>query len=655
MSKNRLLIVEDETIVAKDLEICLEELGYIIVATASTGDEAISHVEKENPDLVLMDIMIQGDIDGIETARLIHSNFDIPIIYLTAYSDNHILERAKATAPFGFLVKPFRERELLATIEMALYRDKMQKQLSNKEKLIITYSEELKQKNIDLTKEIEEHKRLKEKISADNKRWFSILDELPAIVSLIARDYTIKFSNRSFRKCFGNTGDRLCYRVIFGRNEPCKTCHAQHVFKTKDQQMWEWSSVPEGKVYQMYDYPFTDVDTTEYVLQLGIDITDKKKREEEQLKAQKLESISVLAGGIAHDFNNILTAILGNNQLAMLQSKKEGKICESLENVEKACLRAKDLTKQLLTFSKGGEPVTKASNIVKLVKDSVEFALRGSNVKSELSIAEDIWVVDVDEGQINQVLHNIVINGQQAMPEGGILKVKAENISLDNSKSIVPLKHGKYVKISVEDTGIGIPKNLIEKIFDPYFTTKQMGNGLGLASSFSIIKNHRGLITVNSKVEAGTTFCVFLPASSKKMVDEMRIEDKPIVGSGNILIMDDDEAIRYMGEQVLRFIGYQVECAKDGAEAIEMYKNAIEIDKPYDVVIMDLTVPGGMGGEEAINKLHTIFPKAKAVVSSGYANNPVMSEFEKYGFNGVVSKPFEIKEMNEVLQKVINS
>ncbi|MGR3221176.1 MAG: PAS domain-containing protein, partial [Candidatus Anammoxibacter sp.] len=257
------------------------------------------------------------------------------------------------------------------------------------------------------------------------------------------------------------------------------------------------------------------------------DITERKKREDELLKTQKLESIGILAGGIAHDFNNILTAILGFTNLAIINAKEDDKICKNLVKVEKATIRAKDLTQQLLTFSKGGAPIRKAVSIAELIKDAAEFALRGKNIKCKFSISTDLWPVDVDEGQINQVINNLVINSVQAMPKGGEIDINAENISKSNSKEISSLEQDRYVKISVRDYGAGIQKDHLANIFDPYFTTKQAGSGLGLASSYSIIKNHDGLITVESELGVGTTFYIYLQACSKEITKKKEKKNEP--------------------------------------------------------------------------------------------------------------------------------
>lgn len=382
------------------------------------------------------------------------------------------------------------------------------------------------------------------------------------------------------------------------------------------------------------------------------DITENRKIEEELFKIEKLESIGILAGGIAHDFNNILTAILGNIALATIHIKPGDEIFERLIAAEKACLQGKNLTRQLLTFSKGGAPVKKTVSITELIRDSVNFSLRGSDARCEFSISDDLWPVEVDEGQINQVISNLIINADHAMPEGGIIKVRAENMTVA-ARQYPPLKDGRYVKISIEDQGVGIPKENLQKIFDPFFTTKQDGSGLGLATTYSIIKNHGGYITVESDLGAGTTFHIYLQASHKRIPKKKAAEEKPLVGKGRILLMDDEEMVRNVAGKMLGHIGYEVEFAGDGDKAIELYKEAKESGHPFDAVIMDMTIPGGIGGKEAIKKLLEIDPDVKAIVSSGYFSDPIMSEFKRYGFRNVLAKPYRIKELTETLRKVI--
>ena len=380
------------------------------------------------------------------------------------------------------------------------------------------------------------------------------------------------------------------------------------------------------------------------------DITERKRMEEELLRVQKLESVGLLAGGIAHDFNNILTTILGNVSLAKMQVRPEDEIFDLLSETETASARAQTLTKQLLTFAKGGAPVKEIASIKDILKESSLFVLRGSKSRCEFSIAEDLWPAEVDVGQISQVINNIVINANQAMPEGGIIQVVAENLIIDDGHGL-PLKPGRYIRISITDQGVGIAEKHLLKIFDPYFTTKQKGSGLGLATTYSIIKNHDGHITVESTLGEGTTFYIYLSASEKAVPEKEGI--RLITGHGKILVMDDEESLRKIVERMLKNLGYESEFAKDGAEAIEMYKAARKSGKPYDAVILDLTIPGGMGGKEAINKFLEIDPEVKAIVSSGYSDDPVLSNFQEYGFKGMMPKPFKSLSLSKVLHEVI--
>jgi len=383
------------------------------------------------------------------------------------------------------------------------------------------------------------------------------------------------------------------------------------------------------------------------------DATEKQKLEEEILKAGKLESVGILAGGIAHDFNNILTAITGNISLAMRDIKPSDAIFRRLVDAESACLRAKELTYQLLTFSKGGAPVKKTVSVSEIIEDSARLALAGSNVRCKISVPDDLLPADVDEGQISQVINNLLINAVEAMPGGGVITVRAENLTAGKGDAL-PLAYGKYLKISIQDQGTGILPGHLRKIFDPYFTTKQKGSGLGLAICYSIVKKHDGHISVESVLGSGTTFSIYLPASSKEPARKKDSREEPIRGEGKILVMDDEAIVRDVTGQILKHLGYDAEFAGDGSEAIELYRKAKESGKPFDLVIMDLTVPGGMGGKEAIHWLIEIDPDVRAIVSSGYSDNLVMSDFRQYGFKGVVAKPYKIQQLALALHNVLN-
>jgi two-component system cell cycle sensor histidine kinase/response regulator CckA len=386
---------------------------------------------------------------------------------------------------------------------------------------------------------------------------------------------------------------------------------------------------------------------------LANDITEQKKMEESMLRSQKLESLGVLAGGLAHDFNNLLTAIIGNIALAKLDAPPGESVSRYLEFAEAATSRAQSLTQQLLTFARGGSPVKKVLSAKYLIVDSAGFAIRGSKSRCEFKIAPDLRAIEADEGQLGQVINNLVMNAEQAMPEGGMVTVSAENVTLAKDNPLL-LKPGDYVKISVADQGIGIPEDNIKKIFDPYFTTKDNGLGLGLATCYSIINNHNGHITVESTPGAGTTFSLYLPASSMQDVPPPADTGRaPLRGTGKILVMDDEDIVRDVLRRSLTHLGYTVVSARDGNETVVLYEQALKSSKSFDAVIMDLTIPGGMGGKETLTKLRQIDPRVKAIVSSGYSDDPIMASFKDFGFCGVVSKPYTLKTLSEIVHTVI--
>jgi two-component system cell cycle sensor histidine kinase/response regulator CckA len=505
MTKAGILIVEDENIIALDIKRSLLNLGYDVVGTAASGEDAIIKAERSQPDLVLMDIMLKGEMDGIEAAEQMRMRFDIPLVFLTAYANDTVLERAKIIQPFGYILKPFRENELHTNIEIALYRHEMEKQL--------------------------------------------------------------------------------------------------------------------------------------------------REREAEIWRATKLEAIGILAGGIAHDFNNILTVILGNISLAMLDTEASP-AHERLIDAERACLHAQTLSRQLLTFSRGGAPIKELISVAKLVNETCSFASRGSNVRCELNLSDKLWPVNADPGLLGQVFQNLVINAIQAMPTGGIIEMRGENLVVE-AKNSLPLDTGKYVKISVQDHGTGIPEEYLPRIFDPYFTTKQTGSGLGMATAYSIIKHHKGHIGVESKLGEGSIFQVYLPAGDQEIIEPPIDERTVLKGHGKILVMDDEEMVRELLDNMLGHLGYKVIFAKHGFEALDLFSLAQDSGEGFDALILDLTIPGGMGGKATLEKLLKIDPQIKAIASSGYSEDPIMAEFARYGFSGVIAKPYEISKLSKVLHEII--
>jgi len=389
-----------------------------------------------------------------------------------------------------------------------------------------------------------------------------------------------------------------------------------------------------------------------------LDITEKIKNEdnlrrlERQVQqAKHLESLGVLAGGIAHDFNNILMAILGNLSLASLSLLPDSKESLLITEARKASLRARDLTQQLLTFSKGGEPIKETSSMSGVIKDSANFILRGSNVACQFNMPEDLWLVNIDKGQMSQVIQNIILNAKNAMPTGGTIAVTGQNID-DIEKENIPLPiSNRYIKITISDQGIGIPDNIIDKIFEPYFSTKQEGSGLGLAITYSIIAKHKGHIGVHSEVNIGTSFFIYLPASSQVVTLPEEIALIPEVKALRVLVMDDEETVRDVTKGMLTTLGHEVLLAADGQEAIDIYTKA---EKHIDIVIMDLTIPGGLGGKEAVQEILKFDQNAKVIVSSGYSIDQIMSNYKSYGFCSAIEKPYQIQQLSKVIYQILD-
>jgi PAS domain S-box-containing protein len=382
------------------------------------------------------------------------------------------------------------------------------------------------------------------------------------------------------------------------------------------------------------------------------DITERSRLEEELRRSSKLESVGVLAGGIAHDFNNILTVVMGNLALAMLDASVQAAAGKWLREAERGTMRARDLTQQLLTFAKGGDPVRTAVSLPEVIEEAAQFALHGSKVRCEFSLAVDASPADIDKGQIGQVVQNLVINAVQAMPEGGVIRIALCNETVAAGQR-PPLTAGSYLKISISDSGTGIRPEHLSRIFDPYFTTKQQGSGLGLATVYSIVRKHDGHVDVESELGRGTTFLIWLPAA-RGPAPATPGTSNPFGGiKGRVLFMDDEEPIRLMAEVLLGRLGLSATIVSDGTEAVQAYTRAKAEGKPFDAVIMDLTVPGGMGGKETMEALLAIDPEVKAIVSSGYSSDPIMANYRAHGFRGRVAKPYRMADLAKTLKTVL--
>jgi two-component system, cell cycle sensor histidine kinase and response regulator CckA len=509
--------------------------------------------------------------------------------------------------------------------------------------------------------DITSRKETEETVREQRNLLKTIFREMPGLHSLKDRNFSYQYVNPAFHRFLGRKKDAILGQTDFALLPRQKA----RKYRQEDLEVVE-SGLPLvreedvstplfGKKWlQINKIPVKDKEGEVVgIISSIIDITERKKMENELLKIEKLQSIGVLAGGIAHDFNNLLTGILGNIELAKMYTDAESKAHHRLVQAEKASLAAKNLTRQLLTFSHGGAPVTRTASVVELVRESTEFILRGARVQPFFDLPDDLWLAEIDSGQISQVIQNLVKNGEQAMPEGGSLVIRVRNVKVTKQKKL-PLKGGCYLEFSVRDEGQGIPERNLGRIFDPYFTTKPRGSGLGLAICYSIIKQHQGYLEAESQPGAGAVFRFYLPASSRKVEGESRQQEVSLAGQGRILVMDDNENVKEIAGEMLRHIGYQVDFAADGLEAIKAWIKARRLGNPFAVVLMDLTVRGGMGGREAASKLLELDPDARMVATSGYSTDPVITDYRKYGFSGAVHKPFRMQELSTVLQAALD-
>ena len=832
-TKTRILVVEDEPIVALDLQLRLQRMGYDVPVVVASGEEALASVQLASPDLVLMDINLEGEMDGVEAADRLAGQY-VPVVYLTAYSNDLTLDRAKTTEPYGYLLKPFEERELQTTIEVAIYKHRAQEALrlahDQLERRVAERTVELSSANESLRREIEERgrrdarrlamARVREQIwrmqaRADLRKvaeavWESlevleipflqcginVVEHGPEIVRSydrlsgggVWRDLTTDDPRAAVAVLDMWRAGEVCYRRdlvaqdALAEAEPLRQIHGDirsvldvpfshgtlavnsaapaafsddhiiilqefaealsegfrrlddlHKLAAERERLAVTlrsigdsvvATDAEGRIVLMNRVaealagwtqeeargrPFTEVfeivdertrkahdNPVDHVLRTGATVTHdrhtmlvardgmerpvstnsapirddegktvgavlvsrdvgaQRRMEEELLKSEKLESLGVLAGGIAHDFNNILTTIVGYLSLARIDIEPTTELYENLCEVEAAADRAADLTHQLLTFAKGGAPVKKAASMGEIIRDSATFTMRGSNVRCDFHLDADLWPAEVDRGQISQVIQNLVLNASQAMPGGGCMDVRAGNL-LVNAEDGLPLLPGRYVCITVQDQGGGISEEDLGRIFDPYFTTKETGSGLGLATAYAIAKNHEGHITVESWLGKGTRFDVYVPATTGPVEQDKRDAGPPTLGEGRILVLDDEEPIRQLATNLLSRLGYEADSVADGRDALAAYSRSRHEGRTFDAVIMDLTVPGGMGGQEAAAKILEMDPEACMIVCSGYSDDPIMAAHKNHGFRGVVAKPYDVGELSRVLAEVLST
>jgi two-component system cell cycle sensor histidine kinase/response regulator CckA len=618
--KYHILLVEDNKLDQKAFTrfVKKNKLPYDIEIADSIG-ECKKKLRSNSFDIILQDFELK-DGNALDVLRL---DLDEPVVIITGAGDEEIAVKSMKENAHDYIIKDTGGnylKVLPSTIENVIKRKRAEEQLklirysinnSSESTLLLSTTGEILFANQSTFEKLEYSS---EELSTLD--WSSICPEMTQkkikkLVKQLKEKGSVRFES-SYRK-----NDGITYPVNILAN------------------------------YQIFG-------KKEYIFMFAHDITEEKRLEKERQKIQKLESVGILAGGLAHDFNNFLSGIIGNISLAILEAKDNENLIKILNDAKDATDMAKNLTKQLLTFASGGAPIKEMTSIGNIIKETAEFNLRGSNVKCFFDIPNDIWKVEADKSQISQVISNLIINADQAMPEGGVITIKLEN-KVIKENSALPLDKGKYIKITIEDKGLGIAEKHLSKIFDPYFTTKQKGSGLGLATTYSIIEKHNGYITVDSKLGTGTTFYIYLPATVTKeiaKVEKPKEEERKRTKS-RILFMDDEKIVRNALGRMLKILGYEAEFATDGEEALEKYKEAMNDEIPFDAVILDLTVPGGMGGKETIKKLLELDHEIKALVSSGYSNDPVMANYQDYGFKGIIVKPYDAEELSNAISKLL--
>jgi PAS domain S-box-containing protein len=535
---------------------------------------------------------------------------------------------------------------------------------------------------IETLEDVTERRQAEEALKDSEQRLHSIIQGSPIPAFVIGKDHKVIYWNKALEQLSGVkaeevVGTKRQWRAFYSENRPCM---ADLLVDDAMDLIPRWyfdkyiKSQFLEKAYEATDFfpelgdngkwlRFTASVVRDFkgnlvgAMETLEDVTDRRRAEDELIRVKKLESLGIFASGIAHDFNNLLSVMLRNIFAAKLSLAEEEELPqEGLEIAEKVGLQAKELAHRLITFAKGGEPMRKVGSLSQLLRNTVDLSLAGSNVRCMFSLPDELWLVEMDDVQIRQVIHNLVTNAREAMPRGGVVTISAENMEV-TAHSNLPLKEGRYVKWSVKDRGIGIPKEDLQKIFDPYFTTKPTGTargmGLGLAICYAIINKHDGFITVESEPGVGSVFFVYMPASPQDG-SVLKVEEEVAdAGKGKILVMHHDETVLHATDIVLNFLGYKAECTKNGDEAVDLYKKAIEANQPFSAVILGLELSDERRTEEAIKELLKIDPQVKAILSSGYTDDPVALEYEKFGFKEAVAVPYDMEKMKEVLGRIL--
>jgi|GEM_PF-3002310 len=611
--KVKILVVEDEAFIGFDIQESLRLLGYDVPDIVIRGEDALDAVQKEKPDIILMDIYLQGSLDGIQAAKIIRDRDNIPVIYLTAYSDSTLLKKAQETTPYGYLLKPFDSQQARASIEMALAKHALEESLK--------YSE-----------------------WTEN----ALLNATTDSLFLINEDGAIITLNEAMAKRIGKpVGEILGLQylnpqvaaVIPIRKEDIDAAIRLNApFRQEKEYNGGWFDI---SIYPVHEKPGKSPDLAIYCH----DITLHKEAVENQLKIAKLESLGLLAGGIAHQFNNILTKVLGNISLVQPLVRDSTEASARLFAAAEEVYHARQLTGRLLTFSRGGEPVRKITDIVPLINDAVQQAVSDESFKVSYSIDDHLPKAFVDTTQVTEALFQILENAVGSMKNRGSIRISVNKETVPVTTTV--LKSGEYLCITITDEGTGIPPEHLGKIFDIYFTTRSGNTGLGLPIALSIIRRHEGDIRITSEPGNGTRVKVYIPVAIPELPRER--SEKPVL---HVLIMDDEYTICDIASTFLTRQGYVVTTASRGEEAIARYQSAKTSPRPVDVVILDLIIPAGLGGIETLDSLKKMDAGVRAIASSGYSDDPIMADPRKYGFSGILPKPYRLSDLDATIREI---
>ncbi|MDH5427806.1 MAG: response regulator [Nitrospirota bacterium] len=632
------LIVDDDQGLISLIKRCLSREGFA-TAFAYSGQEALAWLSHHHADLLLLDLQL-ADMSGEDLiTHLKHQHLTVPFIVVTGQGDQRLAVQMMKQGARDYFLKDSNLIELLPSIVSQTFE-----QIQQEQRLKLTENtlrNERERLAITLSSIVEGV------FTTDTRGRITYMNHMAE-----------ELSGWKQENAMGRSIEEVVRFLHSGVNE-ADDHPVSHTLKVgtplhplDHYPLFDQTQGERPVLYSVSPLRRSDGNLFGAVLILR-DMTERIKLDEERLKASKLDSLGLLAGGIAHDFNNLLTTILGNISMTKALVNSRDRLFNFLSEAENASLRAKGLTHKLLTFAKGGTPLKKPLALQHVIPESAGFALSGSPTRCHCEIPDDLWQIEADEGQIGQVIHNLAVNAHQAMPTGGTLSISAENVTTteEHAKQEGLPKAGNYIKLTIKDNGNGIPPSALHKIFDPYYSTKQNGSGLGLSTAYSIVTNHHGTITATSPQGQGAMFVIHLPAA-QVIAPAPQMTASALTGEGRVLVMDDEESIRLLLGEMLRHLGYDVQCVAEGNEALVRYQEAFHAQQPFHAVILDLTVTGGLGGKDTFKQLRQFDPQVKAIVSSGYSNDPVLSGYSTFGFRGVVAKPFRLAELSEVLHQI---